>query len=54
LSGYRAMSREMVRALKLDSNDFEVEVELTVEALENKFKILEIPTVYKPESARPS
>ncbi len=48
LSGYRAMSRGMVRSLRLDSDDFEIETELTVEALENRFKILEIPTEYKP------
>ncbi len=48
LSGYRVMSRELVRSFRLDSDDFEVETELTVEALENRFKILEIPTVYKP------
>lgn len=48
LSGYRVMSRELVRSLRLDSDDFEIETELTVEALENRFKILEIPTEYKP------
>jgi len=48
LSGYRVMSSELVRAVRLNSDDFEIETELTVEALENKFKILEIPTLYKP------
>ncbi len=48
LSGYRVMSRDMVRSLRLDSDDFGIETELTVEALENRFKILEVPTVYKP------
>ena len=48
LSGYRVMSRDLVRSVRLDSDDFGIETELTVEALENRFKILEIPTEYKP------
>jgi glycosyltransferase involved in cell wall biosynthesis len=44
LSGYRAMSRAFVKGLPLLVTGFEVEVELTIKALERGFRIAERPT----------
>jgi Glycosyltransferases involved in cell wall biogenesis len=43
LSGYRVMTRELVRALPLMARDFEIEAELTVKALARSFRLVEIP-----------
>ena len=43
LSGYRVLTRELVRALPLMARDFEIEAELTVKALERSFRLVEIP-----------
>jgi glycosyltransferase involved in cell wall biosynthesis len=43
LSGYRAMTAEIVRAVPLTARDFEIEAELTVKALERSFRLVEIP-----------
>jgi glycosyltransferase involved in cell wall biosynthesis len=48
LSGYRVLSGEMVRQLPLLAPGFEVETEITLEALERGFQILEIPIPYRP------
>ncbi len=47
LSGYRVMSREFVKKVNLLSKGFEVETELTIKALENGYRIKEIPIDYK-------
>jgi glycosyltransferase involved in cell wall biosynthesis len=47
LSGYRALSGEMVRELPLLAPGFEVETELTLETLERGFRVLEIPVQYR-------
>jgi hypothetical protein len=44
LSGYSVFSREFVRRLPLSSGGFEIETELTVNALDRGFRLLEIPT----------
>jgi glycosyltransferase involved in cell wall biosynthesis len=43
LSGYRVFSRRLVRALPLAGGGFEVEVELTIKALQRGFAIREAP-----------
>lgn len=43
LSGYRVFSRRLVRALPLAGGGFEVEVELTIKALQRGFAIREVP-----------
>jgi glycosyltransferase involved in cell wall biosynthesis len=48
LSGYRALTRPLVRALALQSGGFDVEVELTLQTLERDFRILEVPTTLAP------
>ena len=46
LSGYRALYRKMFSELILFSDTFEIEVEMTVEALARGYKILEVPIGY--------
>ncbi|MEW6336710.1 MAG: glycosyltransferase [Acidobacteriota bacterium] len=43
LSGYRVFSRRLVQALPLAGGGFEVEVELTIKALQRGFAIREVP-----------
>ena len=47
LSGYRAMRREMFTDLILFSDSFEIEVEMTVEALAKGYRLIEVPISYK-------
>lgn len=51
LSGYKAMSRRLVKSFPVLSNGFEIETELTIHALEMQMPIAEIPVVYKERSA---
>ncbi len=46
LSGYRALYTKTFKELILFSDSFEIEVEMTVEALAKGFKILEVPISY--------
>ena len=46
LSGYRALYRKTFRELVLFSDSFEIEVEMTVEALAKGLRILEVPISY--------
>lgn len=43
LSGYRVMTRHFVRNIPLFSEGFAVETELTIQALHNRMRIVEIP-----------
>ncbi len=43
LSGYRVIGSNMARGIAIDAKGFEIEAELTIQALENNFTILEIP-----------
>ena len=54
LSGYRVLSGEIVRELPLLMPGFEVETELTLEALERGFRVLEVPIIYRrrPEGSQ--
>ncbi len=47
LSGYRAISRKDFDNLNLVSRAFEVETEITIEALRNNLRILEFPLYYR-------
>jgi glycosyltransferase involved in cell wall biosynthesis len=51
LSGYRALSRLLVKTLPLASRNFEIEVELTIKTSQRSYRIREIPYQVKP---RPS
>lgn len=48
LSGYRVMSREFVKTTPIFSTGFEIEIELTIKALQRGYRILEIPTTLRP------
>lgn len=47
LSGYRAISYEMMANFTIESQGFEIESELTIYSIKNKFIIKEIPISYK-------
>ena len=53
LSGYRAMSRRLVKGLPLFLTGFEVETELTIKALERGYQIVEVPVDlrFRPEGS---
>jgi dolichol-phosphate mannosyltransferase len=51
LSGYRALFRNTFNDLVLLSDSFEIEVEMTVEALAKGYRVLEVPIKYKPRRA---
>jgi glycosyltransferase involved in cell wall biosynthesis len=46
LSGYRVFTREFVRFLPLSSEGFEIETELTLQAIGNGFDVQELPVPY--------
>lgn len=50
LSGYRVMNRDFVKSVPITAKGFEIEAELTLQALSKGFLIQELPTNYK---ARP-
>ncbi|CAN5129709.1 glycosyltransferase family 2 protein [soil metagenome] len=43
LSGYRAMTRELVRTIPIAASGFEIEAELTVKTVERSLRIVEVP-----------
>ncbi len=48
LSGYRALSRGVVKSIPVLSSGFEIETELTVKCLERGYRITEIPVNLSP------
>jgi glycosyltransferase involved in cell wall biosynthesis len=50
LSGYRVMNRDFVKSIPLLAGGFEIETELTIKAVQRRFRIVEVPT---PLKARP-
>lgn len=54
LSGYRVFTREFVKNVPLFSTGFEIETELTIQALMRGFRILEVPIAYRsrPEGGK--
>lgn len=47
LSGYRAVYRKVFNDFILFTKEFEIEVEITVEALENGLRVVEVPVSYR-------
>lgn len=47
MSGYRVMSRRFVKHCAILSEGFEIETEMTLHALDKRFRVLEIPINYK-------
>jgi glycosyltransferase involved in cell wall biosynthesis len=54
LSGFRAFNARVARSMPVVSSGFEVETEMTVQALYLRLKILEVPVTYRgrPEGSR--
>lgn len=50
LSGYRALSRRLVKTLPLASRNFEIEVELTIKTSQRSYRIREIPFQVRPRA----
>jgi glycosyltransferase involved in cell wall biosynthesis len=46
LSGYRILSRDFVRLVRLRTGGFELETEMTLQALTKKFTIVDVPVPY--------
>ena len=46
LSGYRVMTRDLVKLVRIRAEGFEVETELTLQALAKRFTIIEAPVAY--------
>jgi len=51
LSGYRAMSRLLIKTLPLNARNFEIEVELTIKTSQRSYRILEVPFTVRPRPA---
>jgi len=51
LSGYRAMNRRFVKTYPVLVNGFELETDLTLYALEGRFRIMEVPVRYQDRPA---
>lgn len=47
MTGYRAFSYDFVKLMPVESRGFEVETEMTINALDKKFNICEIPVQYR-------
>ncbi|MDD2646402.1 MAG: glycosyltransferase family 2 protein [Patescibacteria group bacterium] len=45
---YKVFKRNLIQSLELESNGFDLEIELTADFLKKKHKILEIPISYHP------
>lgn len=51
LSGYRVFGPRFLRSIRLKSNGFEIETELTCRAFAGGFKVIEKPVPYLPRAA---
>lgn len=51
MSGYRVFSRQFVKNFPVQSEGFEVETEMTVHALDRKYRIAQIPVDYRDRPA---
>ncbi|MBX6315708.1 MAG: hypothetical protein IRY99_22750 [Isosphaeraceae bacterium] len=51
LSGYRVFSRRFLETVALRSSGFEIETELTAEAIARGLKVVEVPISYYPRIA---
>jgi glycosyltransferase involved in cell wall biosynthesis len=47
LSGYRVMNRELINSVPILAYEFQVEMEITIQALYRNLRLLEIPVDYK-------
>src|SRR3989344_4113904 len=49
-TGYKLFRTPVARSMRISSSGFEVEAEITIKALQNKYKIKEVPIDYFPRS----
>jgi hypothetical protein len=47
MTGYRAFSRPFVKLFPVMSGQFEIETEMTIHALDKRFRLVEIPIEYR-------
>ncbi|WP_076345390.1 glycosyltransferase family 2 protein [Alicyclobacillus vulcanalis] len=47
MTGYRAFSRRFAKTMPIQSEGFEIETEMTLHALDKRFRIIEIPIQYR-------
>lgn len=47
MTGYRAFSYDFVKSFPVLSGGFEIETEMTIFALENRMKLIEVPVAYR-------
>ena len=47
MTGYRAFSRSFVKLFPVMSGQFEIETEMTIHALDKRFRLVEIPVDYR-------
>jgi len=50
--GYKVFKADILKSLKLESNGFEIEEELTIKTLKNGCRISEVPISYYPRSIK--
>jgi glycosyltransferase involved in cell wall biosynthesis len=48
LSGYRAFTRDIASSVKITSGGFQVETELTIQAVRRGFRVIEVPVDQRP------
>jgi hypothetical protein len=48
LSGYRAFTRDIVSSVTITSGGFQVETELTIQAVQRGFRVIEVPVGQRP------
>ena len=53
-SGFRALNRQAVESLKLSSEGFEIETEITIKALKQGLRVKEVPITYAKRRGSPS
>jgi hypothetical protein len=51
LSGYRAFSRRFLESVELRARGFEIEAELTSEAIGRRMRVIQVPVSYHPRIA---
>lgn len=54
MTGYRGFNRVFVKSFPIMSTGFQIETELTIHALDKKFKLVEVPIIYRdrPEGSK--
>jgi hypothetical protein len=51
MSGYRVFNDKVKQKLDLKSKGFDIDTEITIQAIKNKFRIIEVPVKVKPRKS---